>query len=431
MELVVIGGGPAGRTAAMEASKLEAEVTLIEKDKIGGKCLHKGCMVICGLNEVAKFYLDSQNYQKLGISNVIPEINFREVTSKLRETTRKIKKVLEYETKSTGVDIVKGEAQIQKGSVSVNHEEIPYDKLIIGTGSRAMMPPIKGIENAITYANIPYMEDLPERLLIVGSGVMAAEFASIFSSFGSEVQIFCRNKFLKMLDPEIKDYVVKNLLPDVKITERARVDEIINNGLIMPQETIEGQVLMATGLTPNSEIAQNIVKIGDHKEILVNSHMQTSEPNIYAAGDVIGGVTNTPISRMEGVIAARNACGVSSIMDYSWTPQSISLYYDVSFLSPQDHQAGTVATIPGSAGPGSFWRALDGKTGLTKVSVDLDEGLITGVSSIAPSSRTNMAYLAKMIRDGYKAPEFDDFLEVHPSTDAVYKLLRFFGEYSS
>lgn len=430
MEVVVIGGGPAGRSAAMEASQLEAEVTLIEKDKIGGKCLHKGCMVVCGLNDVAKFYLDSQNYQKQGMISEIPEINFSEVTKRLRDTTGKIKKVLEFETHSTGVEIINGEAHIQKDRVVVDNKEIPYDKLLIATGSRAKIPPIRGVEHAVTYADLPYLEDLPETLLIVGSGVIAAEFASIFSSFGSEVRVFCRSQFLKMLDPEVKEYVIKNLLPEVEITEGARVNEISNEGLKIAQQTIEGQVLLATGLTPNSEIAQNMVKIGDHKEILVDSHMQTSNPCIYAAGDVIGGVTNTPISRMEGIIAARNACGISSTMDYSWTPQSISLYYDVSFLSPQDHQAGTVATIPGSAGPGSFWRVLEGKTGLTKVSVDLDEGFITGVSSVSPSSRTNMAYLAKMIRDGYKAPDFDDFLEVHPSTDAVYKLLRFFGEYS-
>jgi dihydrolipoamide dehydrogenase len=429
MQVVVIGGGPAGRTAAMEASKLEAEVTLIEMDKIGGKCLHQGCMVVCGLNDVAKFYLDSQNYHRLGITSGIPEINFSEVTKRLRETTGKIKKVLEYETRSTGAEIITGEAQIEKDSVSVNDDELPYDKLIIATGSRAMIPPIKGVENALTYANIPFLEDLPEKLLIVGSGVIAAEFASIFSSFGSEVRIFCRNKFLKMLDPEIKDYVIKNLLPKVQISEDTRVNEITGDGIKKSSEIIEGQVLLATGLTPNSEIARNMVKIGDHQEILVNSQMQTSNPYIYAAGDVIGGVTSTPISRMEGVTAARNACGISSTMDYSWTPQSLSLYYDVSFLSPQDHQTGTVATIPGSAGPGSFWRVLEGKTGMTKVSVNLEEGHITGLSSISPSSRTYMAYLAKMVRDGYSAPDFDDFLEIHPSTDAVYKLLRFFGEY--
>ncbi|HNS24884.1 MAG TPA: NAD(P)/FAD-dependent oxidoreductase [Methanobacteriaceae archaeon] len=430
MKIVVIGGGPAGRSAAMEASKLEAEVTLIEKDKIGGKCLHQGCMVVCGLNEVAKFYLDSQNYQKLDICNNITEINFPAVIRRLNETTENIKKVLEYETQSTGVDVITGEAQIQKGSVLVSDDKVPYDKLIIATGSRAMIPPIKGVEHALTYADIPYLEDLPEKLLIVGSGVIAAEFANIFSSFGTEVRIFCRNKFLKMLDPEIKDYVINNLLQKVQITEYTQVDEITDYGIETSRDTVEGQILLATGLIPNSEITQNMVKIGDHKEILVNPHMQTSNPHIYAAGDVIGGVTNTPISRMEGVIAARNACGISSTMDYSWIPQSISLYYDVSFLSPQDHQIGTEATIPGSAGPGSFWRVLEGKTGMTKVSVDLDEGSITGISSVSPSSRNNIAYLAKMIRDGYKTPDFDDFLEVHPSNDVVYKLLRFFGEYS-
>ena len=430
MKIVVIGGGPAGRSAAMEASKLEAEVTLIEKDKIGGKCLHQGCMVVCGLNEVAKFYLDSQNYQKLDICNNITEINFPAVIRRLNETTENIKKVLEYETQSTGVDVITGEAQIQKGSVLVSDDQVPYDKLIIATGSRAMIPPIKGVEHALTYADIPHLEDLPEKLLIVGSGVIAAEFANIFSSFGTEVRIFCRNKFLKMLDPEIKDYVINNLMQKVQITEYTQVDEITDYGIETSRDTVEGQVLLATGLIPNSEITQGMVKIGDHKEILVNSHMQTSKNHIYAAGDVIGRVTNTPISRMEGVVAARNACGISSTMDYSWIPQSISLYYDVSFLSPQDHQIGTEATIPGSAGPGSFCRVLERKTGITKVSVDLDEGSITGISSVSPSSRNNIAYLAKMIRDGYKTPDFDDFLEVHPSNDAVYKLLRFFGEYS-
>ena len=202
----------------------------------------------------------------------------------------------------------------------------------------------------------------------------------------------------------------------MQITEYTQVDEITDYGIETSRDTVEGQVLLATGLIPNSEITQGMVKIGDHKEILVNSHMQTSKNHIYAAGDVIGRVTNTPISRMEGVVAARNACGISSTMDYSWIPQSISLYYDVSFLSPQDHQIGTEATIPGSAGPGSFWRVLERKTGITKVSVDLDEGSITGISSVSPSSRNNIAYLAKMIRDGYKTPDFDDFWRCIPPT---------------
>ncbi|MDP3065505.1 MAG: NAD(P)/FAD-dependent oxidoreductase [Methanobacteriaceae archaeon] len=429
MEIVVIGGGPAGRSAAMEASALGEEVKLIEKDKVGGKCLHQGCMVVCGLNDIAKFYLDSQNYHSLGITDEVSPIDFSKVTKGVRETATKIKKVLEYETKSTGVEIIKREAHLLKKSVKVGEEEILYDKLIIGTGSRASIPPIKGAENAMTYAEIPYLKKIPEKLLIIGSGVIATEFANIFSSLGSKVKVFCRNYFLPKLDPDIRNYVQKNLLKNVDIMEKTSIEEITTKGLRTTEGTWEGEVLLATGLTPNSEVAKGMVEIGEKNEIIVDPQMKTSNPNIYAAGDVIGGVSNTPISRVEGVTAARNACGISSTVDYSLIPYSISLYYDVSFFSPQNLESGTVGTIPGSAGPGSFWRTLEGMTGLTKVAVDVENGKINGITSISPSSRTNMSYMAKMIRDGYKTHDFDDFIEVHPSTDAVYKMLRFFSKY--
>jgi dihydrolipoamide dehydrogenase len=429
MKLVIIGGGPAGRTAAMEAAGLGEDVILIEKDKIGGKCLHEGCMVVCGLNEIAKFYSDAINYNTLGITNQTPELNFEKVTSGLRMTTQKIKKVLEFETRETGARIVEGKAKIKDGIIELEEQEIEYDKLIIATGSRANIPNIPGVENAKTYKDIPFMDILPKKILIVGSGVIAAEYSNIFSTLGSEVTVFCRTEFLKMLDPEIKDYVTKVLLPNVKIIENVDVDHIHHNGLDSSGDFYEGDVILATGLIPNSEIGDGLVEIGPRKQIIVNQQMKTSHPNIYAAGDVTGGMTNTPVSRMEGVIAARNACGISSTMNYAPIPSSISLYYDISFLNYQDLDKGTVGTIPGAAGPGSFWRVLEGKTGLTKVAVDLENGNINGISSISPSSRTSMAYMAKMINDKYKTQNFDEFMEVHPSTDAIYKMLRFFSKY--
>jgi dihydrolipoamide dehydrogenase len=429
MKIIIIGGGPAGRTAAMEAAIIGEDVTLIEKEKIGGKCLHQGCMVVCGLNDVAKFYLDAQNFEKMGIANSHPHLNFKEITKGIRNTSEKIKNVLEYETKETGTRIIDGEATLKEDNVQINGQTLEYDKLLIATGSRPNTPPITGAELALNYESIPYLEELPEKMLIVGSGVIAAEYGNIFSSLGSEVIIFCRNEFLKILDPEIKEYVTKNLLSKVKILENVDVKKIHEDGIETEDHFYQGKVLLATGLKPNSEIAHEIVKIGPKNEIMVNKQMQTSHPNIYAAGDVIGGLTNTPISRMEGVVAARNACGISSTMDYSWIPNSISLYYDVSFLNPQDLENATIGTIPGSGGPGSYWKVLSGKTGMTKVAIDLENGNINGLTSISPSSRTSMAYLAKMIRDGYKTQDYDDFLEVHPSTDAIYKMLKFFGKY--
>lgn len=431
MKMVIIGGGPAGCSAAMEAAQLDAEVTLIERKHVGGTCLNEGCMVICGFNDVVKFHKDSKNYQKLGIISQEPSIDYSKLVKGIKQTTGKISNILKHETQQTGVEMVMGEATIREGVVEVNGDEYPYDKLLIATGARPFIPPVPGAEHASTYKNVLDWKEIPPKLNIIGSGVIATEFANIFSSLGSEVKILCRNKFLSNIDPEFRDYIAKHLLPGVEIQENVQVQEINPDEASTSQGTVEGKVFLATGMTPNSEIVEGMVEIGPKKEIIVNKQMKTSDPSIYAAGDVVGTVGNTPVARREGIIAARNACDISATMDYSLIPQSITLYYPVSFIDSGEEPSEDEfdVRIRGSAGPGSFWHALDGETGFTKISSDLQTKEITRVSSISPASRTSMPYLAKMMLDGYKASDFDDFIETHPSTDAVYKLLHFLSKY--
>jgi dihydrolipoamide dehydrogenase len=428
MKIVVIGGGPGGRTAAIEAAELGEDVTLIERNKIGGKCLNEGCMVICGLNDVAKFIRNTERFNDIGITNLNPEIDFKKVTDGIKETTGKIRHVITNETQKAGVNVVMGDAKLEEGFVSVGSSTYEYDKLIISTGSHPFIPPIKGAETAKTYKNILEIEELPEKMIIVGSGVIASEFAGIFSAMGTEVHILCRNKFLKILDDDIKSYVVQKLLKDVKIHENVAVTEIRPDGLSTTNGKMEGLVLLAVGLVPNSDIAKDMVDTTNKGEIIVDKMMKTSHINIYAAGDVVGGITNTPVSRMEGVVAARNACGIAAEVDYRFIPSSISLQYDVGFLSSDDPE-GVEGRIPGSAGPGAFWDVLRGETGITKATVDVEKGEIKSLFSISPSARTNMAYMSKLLRDGYETYDFDNFVETHPSTDAVYKLLRFFSRF--
>lgn len=429
--MVIIGGGPAGRSAAMEAAQLDAEVTLIEKEHVGGTCLHEGCMVVCGFNDVVRFHEDSKNYWKLGIISQKHPIDYSEVTRGIKQITGKIANILKYETQQTGAELVMGEATIREGMVEVNGDEYPYDKLLIATGSRPFIPPVPGVEHASTYKNVLDWKEVPPNLNIVGSGVIATEFAGIFSSLGSKVKILCRNQFLSNIDPEFRDYIVKHLLPGVQIQENVQVQEITPEGASTSQGPVEGKVFLATGMIPNSEIADGMVKIGSKKEIVVNEQMKTTNPSIYAAGDVVGTVGNTPVARREGVIAARNACDVSATMDYRLIPQSITLYYPVSFIDSgvENSEDEFDVRIRGSAGPGSFWHALDGETGFSKISSDLETSEITRVSSISPASRTSISYLAKMVKDGYKTADFDDFIETHPSTDAIYKLLHFLSKY--
>lgn len=428
MKIVVIGGGPGGRTAAIEAAEIGEEVTLIENNKIGGKCLNEACMVVCGFNDVAKFVRSAENFNELGITDLKPEINFKNVTDGIKRTTGKIRHVLTDETQQTGVKIVMGTAKLNEGFVSVDGKNYSYDKLIIATGSRALIPDVPGAETARTYKDMLKIRKIPEKMIIIGGGTISAEFAGVFSALGSKVYVLCRSRFLKMLDDDTRSYVAQKLLKGVEIHENVEVTEIRPESVSTEEGDMNSMVLLATGMVPNSELAAHLVDTGSKGEILVNKRMETSHENVYAAGDVVGGIMSTPVSRMEGVVAARNACEIFAEADYRFIPHSISLQYDVGFISSKNRE-GTEGYMPGSAGPGAFWSVLKGETGLTKAIVDVETGEIKGLSSISPSARTNMAYMSKLLRDGCKTQDFDNFVEVHPSTDAVYKLIRFFSKF--
>lgn len=436
MKIIVIGGGPAGKTAAIEASQIGEEVILIEKDQLGGKCLNEGCMVVSGLNDVAKFYTDSQRFYELGITSNHIDIDFKMLSKGVKDTIAKIREVHEAEIRESDVEIIKGKAEIQEDGhrVIVNGEEQESDKIIIATGSRSYIPPIKGSQKALTYSDIINLKNIPEELIIVGSGVIAAEFAGLLSALGSQVNIICRSQFLKFLDRDIKKYVIKKLLNKVKIQENVKVKEIKTKAILTDKGSLNGRVLLATGMTPNSEIIRGKVDLSDKGEVIVNQRMETSQKDIYAAGDVVGGIGTTPVARMEGIVAARNACGIHAQADYRFVANSISLYYDVAYINKEnvndkEDQNILEGSIPGFAGPGSFWRVMERNTGLTKVKVESGSGEIREVSSISPSARTSMAYISKMMRDNYKTHDFDDFTETHPSTDPLYKLMRFFAKF--
>ena len=426
MNVVVVGGGSAGRAASIEAAQIGEEVILIENDKIGGKCLNTGCMVICGLNDVAKFAINAQKFNEMGITNINPKIDFEKVAEGVRNTVGKIRGVITSETKKSGVNIINGKAEINDGYVTVDGVNYPYDKLIIATGSQAFIPKVDGVEHAKTYKDILNYKKVPEKMLIVGSGTIATELAGLFSAFGTDVHILCRSTFLKEVEADIRDYIVEKLLKNVEIHENTTVSEIYPDGVLTNSGRMSGEVMLAVGMNPNSDLVKHLVETGKKGEIIVNKRMQTSNNDIYAAGDVVAGIGTTPVARMEGVVAARNACGVAAEVNYNFIPSSISLYYDVSYI--KSNEEGINGHIPGSAGPGAFWNVLDRETGFTKVVVD-NEGKIKGISSISPSARSVLAYMAKFMKEGYKTYDFDDFVEAHPSTDAVYKLLRYFSKF--
>jgi dihydrolipoamide dehydrogenase len=191
---------------------------------------------------------------------------------------------------------------------------------------------------------------------------------------------------------------------------------------------LEGIPFFATGRTPNSEIAKGFVELNSDKTIKVNEMMQTNVENVYAAGDVTGGYQLTPVARMEGITAARNMAGYANKVSYSCIPQTLSLNTEVSFVKNEksnlsDDEKALIG-IPGIAGPHAFWKILEGNTGYTEVEFDKNKNKINRINSISPSSTSDVAYLSYLMRMDYDLDDYGEFLEIHPSTDSNYKIIK-------
>ena len=429
MDNIIIGSGPSGRLAALQLGKLGQNVKLIEKKHIAGTCLNEGCMVICALTDVTKFIETNNRFNKKGFIKSQLDVSYDKIVEKIKETQTMLRSINQEECESAGNELIYGEAKIENEEVVVNNESFTYDNLLIATGARPFIPDIEGNEYGLTSSDILNLDDIPEQLNIIGGGVIAIEVANIFSKLGSEVNLFARSTVLKDIkDEDATNYILKHLIPEINIHEHVTVDKLTKNKLVLESgEEFEGKSLFATGRIPNSEIAEGIVELNPNKTIKVNERMQTNVDNIYAAGDVTGGIQLTPIARMEGVCAARNMANYSNKISYNSVPQTLNLNTEVSFVEnekiDENHEIVDIG-FPGIAGPGNFWTIMDGETGFTKVSFDADDNKIKRITSISPSSVSDVAYLSYIMREDYDLNDYDDFIEIHNSTYTNYKISK-------
>ena len=427
MKNIVIGSGPAGRLGSYELGKLGEDVTLIEKNHIAGTCLNEGCMVICALSDISKFIDSNKRFNEYGFIKSQVDVSYEKIVSKIKETQDLLRKLNQMENESVGNNVIYGEASIDENTVNVNGESLEYDNLLIATGARPHIPDVKGSEYGLTNKDILKLDDIPEKLNIVGGGIIACEIANIFSTLGSEVNVIVRSEFLKEIDEDAKDYILKHIMKDVNVLEHTDISECGKNKVVLTNgDELEGVPFFATGRVPNSEIAEGFVDINPDKTIKVNDFMETSQDNVYAAGDVTGGWQLTPVARMEGICAARNMANYKNKISYNSVPQSISLNTEVSFVENEkigDVETETIA-LPAIAGPGAFWKILTGDTGYAKIEFDKENNRIKKINSISPSSVSDVAYLSYLMRIDSPLDEYSNFLEIHPSTDTNYKIIK-------
>jgi len=345
VDVAVIGGGPAGYVAAIRAAQLGGKVIVVEKEKLGGVCLNIGCIPTKVLVRSCEVLSTIKRSKEFGI-DVDGEIkaNLPHLMQRKKRIVARLVGGVGYLFKKNKVQWIKGEGTlIDSSSILIKNEEgekrIKAKKIIVATGSSPATLPIKGMDEdtVITSTQALDIEDIPENFLIIGGGVIGIEFATIYSSLGSKVTIVellprilpgedaeLSGKLRQIMTKRGIDILTSSTLDMVK-KQDANYIAIIKT----PEGTREipfNKALVSIGRVPNSRkvgLENAGIKVDKKGWIQVNSKMQTNIPNIYAAGDVVGGYMLAHVAYIEGEVAAENAMGKSPEVNYRAVPRFV------------------------------------------------------------------------------------------------------------
>ncbi len=437
--ITVIGGGPAGRLAALRLAGYGREVRLIDgrPEGLGGQCLHHGCMVINAHNDAAKTVESARSLAALGILDHTPLLSYGALKAGMADIQETIAAVIGKETLEAGVEVIQGHATVNGKEVFLDGErETASEALLIATGSRPLVPAIPGTGRTGVYTahTLHRLRHRPARMVIIGGGVVACEYAYAFAAYGTAVTMVVRSELLRSFYPHLVAEARKDL-DAVIIREQTAVraiegDETVagvairanGNEEILPCDT----VLIATGLVPRTEDIDGIA-LGPSGEILVSDRYETSVKGVYAAGDVTGPPYLTPVARREGRAAADAILGRTPPAIPAAIPQALKLRNEHAFAFLPGQGQDPLA-IPSPAGPGSFWEVPSRRTGRAVLEADRATGKLTGFYEASPTSSTAAGYLAWCVSEGVNADALESFLEVHPSSEGVPWLIRYISE---
>lgn len=306
-DIIIIGGGPGGYVAGIRAAQLGAKVCVIEKDRVGGTCLNRGCIPTKTLYRTAELLNNLKHIEDFGIKVDNYEVNVEKIQNRKSEIVNTLVGGIEKLIEGNGVEFIRGEASfIASNTISVITKEgeiiLKGKNIIIASGSKSEIPSIEGINNpkVITSDELLDFDHIPKTLAVIGGGVIGMEFASIFNALGSSVTVIvARDSILYDVDREItKRYTAMAKRTGIQIQTSTVVKSISGEGeVIIKCDSKKGEVeikadmvLVAKGRIANFD-GLNLDKIGvdfDRKKIKVDENYETSIKGIYAIGDVNG-----------------------------------------------------------------------------------------------------------------------------------------------
>jgi dihydrolipoamide dehydrogenase len=440
VRFVIIGGGPAGNTAATVAASIGAEVTLIERDVVGGAahlwdCIPSKAMVATG-NELTE--LGHARTMGLDAHGVLDVDALREriagIENKLRDGTTSL-------LESQGVRLIRGSGRLvgpRTVAAVTEHgvEEIGADAILLSTGSRPRIPEWATLdgERVLDSRQAYPPPEIPEHLVVIGSGVTGVEFTHMFSALGAQVTlVVSRQQVLPHKDPEVAAALEDEFLRrGVKLLKGARAIAVTRDGDKVVVDCDDGRrvegshAVFTIGFIPNSdglECECAGVEVDERGFVPGNRHCETNVPHIYSAGDLSGRLPLSSVAAMQGRKIAEHVMGLTARahrhLDYDKAASAIFTdpeIADVGVAEAEAFAAGRklrVTKVPFSANPKAL---INGDTrGFVKILSDPATGVVLGGSVVGRNAAELISVVAVAVTNNLKVVDIVDSLLVHPA----------------
>ena len=441
-DLFVIGAGSGGVRASRMAASFGARVAVAEDRYMGGTCVNVGCVpkkLYVYASQFSNAFGDARGF---GWTTSAPSFHWPTLRdNKVAEISR-LNDVYQNMLGGAGVNIIDGRARfIDAHTVEVNGQSYSAERIILATGTWPFIPNIPGSEHAITSNEIFDLENFPQRLLVVGGGYIAVEFAGVFNGLGAETtQLYRGPLFLRGFDQDIREFAAQEI-------EKAGVNLRFNSNIAAIQKLADGSleatlddgttiaadaILYATGRNPHLQDLgfENVnIALNDNGTVKVDDHFQTTEPSIYALGDITGGMELTPVALAEGMALAKTLYNNQpTSVDYDTIPTAVFCQPNIGTCGLTEQEGkdkyGEITVYE------SDFRAMKHTIGgrqertYMKLVVDTATDKVVGIHMMGDDAGEIVQGMAIAMKAGATKALFDSTIGIHPTAADEFVTMR-------
>jgi glutathione reductase (NADPH) len=440
-DLFVIGAGSGGVRASRMAAGHGARVAVAEDLYLGGTCVNVGCVPKKLFVYASHFAHEFQDAAGFGWQVDPPSFDWATLLANKNREIERLNGIYKRIMDNAGVEIINGRATIvDPHTVDVAGAQYTAERILVATGGWPTVPEFPGSEHVITSNEAFYLDELPDRIIIVGGGYIAVEFAGIFNGLGVDVhQLYRGDLFLRGFDEDIRRVLAEemqkagvNLHFNTNITAIDKDDDGLVATLTTGETMAADCIMYATGRTPKTAglgLENTAVQVSPKGAVIVNDDFQTAEPSIYAIGDVIDRVHLTPVALAEGMILAADLYGPGGReMSYDNIPTAVFSQPNIGTVGPTEAQA--LAENRTLRVYTSHFRAMkhtlsgrDEKT-FMKLIVDAESDRVIGVHMVGPDAGEILRGIGIAVNCGATKADFDRTIGIHPTAAEEFVTMR-------